>query len=214
MDKPVHAMRKEYRQRGLLEFDADADPQRMFDRWFDDAVRANLPEPNAMSLATVAADGMPSVRIVLLKGYDERGFVFYTNYNSRKGHELVQQPKAAACFWWEGLERQVRVEGEVSQIDPVESDTYFATRPRESQIGTWVSSQSSVIPGRDALEQQLLQTMARFGHRPIPRPPHWGGYRLRASMIEFWQGREHRLHDRLRYTRQVSGAWLRERLSP
>lgn len=214
MDKPVHNMRKEYRQHGLLELNADADPLRMFDRWFDDAVRAGLPEPNAMSVATVSASGMPAVRILLLKGYDERGFVFYTNYKSRKGEELARCPKAAACFWWEGLERQVRIEGEVAQIDPAESDAYFATRPRESQLGAWVSAQSSVIPSREALEQELMQTMARFGHKPIPRPPHWGGYRLRATVIEFWQGREHRLHDRLRYARQASGAWLRERLSP
>lgn len=214
MDKPVHAMRKEYRRNGLQEADVEPDPILLFDRWFDDAVKAALPEPNGMALATIDADGSPSVRIVLLKGYDARGFVFYTNYESRKGAALAANPKTSACFWWEGLERQVRIDGITERISDEESDVYFATRPRESQLGAWVSPQSKVITGRGELEQSLLQYMARFGHKPIPRPPHWGGYRIVPRTLEFWQGREHRLHDRLRYTRQASGAWLRERLAP
>ncbi len=214
MDKPVGHLRKEYTLRALRERDADPDPLRQFDLWFDEAVRSGLTEPNGMTLATVDAAGRPAARIVLLKGYDQRGFVFYTSYESRKARELDVNPRAALCFWWPELERQVRIEGTVEKTSAEESDSYFRSRPRESQLGAWVSDQSAVIAGREVLEQRLAELEAQYAGSEIPRPPRWGGYRLVPDMIEFWQGREARLHDRLRYRRGSGDTWLMERLSP
>lgn len=214
MDRPVSDLRREYSLRGLSEQEAGLDPMHLFDDWFDAAVKAGGCEPNAMSLATVRADGSPAVRVVLLKGYDDRGFVFYTDYASTKGQELAANPLASVCFWWEGLERQVRIEGRVEKVSAEESDAYFASRPRESQLGAWASRQSSALPDRETLEEQLIQVQARFGNGPIDRPPTWGGYRIIATAFEFWQGRPHRLHDRFRFEREIGSPWRRERLSP
>lgn len=212
MDKPISRLRREYSSVGFSEELADPDPIRQFDRWFDDAVRDNVLEPNAMTIATVNADGQPSARVMLLKGYDPQGFIFYTNYLSRKGRELTTNPHAALCFWWAELERQVRVEGVVERISEAESDAYFQSRPRESQIAAWASSQSQVLPDRAALLRQFDELNARYPDTP-PRPPNWGGYRLTPTALEFWQGREFRMHDRLRYTR-TGPLWKLERLSP
>lgn len=214
MDKPISNLRKEYTLRTLREQDADPDPLRQFDIWFDEAVRSGLTEPNGMTLATADAAGRPTARIVLLKGYNQRGFVFYTSYDSRKGRELAANPRAALCFWWPELERQVRIEGTVERTTVEESDCYFRSRPRESQLGAWISDQSGVVAGREVLEQRLAELEARYAGREIPRPPHWGGYRLVPDTIEFWQGREARLHDRLCYRRRPEGTWLVERLFP
>jgi pyridoxamine 5'-phosphate oxidase len=213
-DQPIGELRKEYSLQGLTESQADPDPLRLFDTWFDAAVKAAVTEPNATALATADAAGQPAVRIVLLKGYDARGFVFYSDYRSRKGVELAANPRAALCFWWAELERQVRVEGRVERITADESDGYFASRPRASQLGAWASDQSSPLPGREPLERRLREVETRFAGQPVPRPREWGGYRLRPDSIEFWQGRQQRLHDRLRYRRKPDGGWSLERLSP
>ena len=205
-------LRKDYMQRGLQESDVDPDPIAQFRRWFDEALAAHLPEPNAMTLATATPDGKPSARSVLLKGFDQRGFVFFTNYESRKAHELIANPQAALIFYWAELERQVRVEGSVSRVSEEESDAYFASRPRSSQLGAWTSPQSQVIAGRAVLDQRLEQMGQQFGD-DVPRPPHWGGFRVAPQVIEFWQGRPSRLHDRLRY-RCEDGRWIIERLAP
>jgi pyridoxamine 5'-phosphate oxidase len=197
----------------LREADADPDPLRQFQRWFDAAVAAGLPEPNAMTLATCTADGVPSARIVLLKICDERGLAFFTNYRSRKARELANNPRAALVFFWPALERQVRVEGRVEQVSAEESDVYFASRPVNSRLGAWASDQSAVIPSRDELERKQHEFEAQFPDGRVPRPPHWGGYRVVPDVFEFWQGRPSRLHDRLRY-RRVEGRWVIERLSP
>ena len=214
MDKPISGIRREYALAGLDEERAGDDPIRLFDDWFDAAVRAKTVEPNAMSLATVSSDGRPSVRVLLLKGYDSRGFVFYTNYESRKGADLAANPAAAMCFWWAEMERQVRIEGTAERISPGESDAYFATRPRPSQLGALVSPQSQVISSRAELEQRLRHLEQVHAEQPLSRPRNWGGYRLRPTSVEFWQGRERRLHDRLLYTRQPDGHWARLRLAP
>lgn len=206
-------LRRDYARDGLLEANADPDPFKQFRLWMEQAVHAGLPEPNAMTLATGTPDGRPSARIVLLKGFDERGFTFFSNYGSRKGQELAANPFAALTFFWVELERQVRIEGRVGRVSEAESDEYHATRPRGSQLGAWTSWQSEVIAGRDVLEERLREFTLRFADGPVPRPPHWGGYRLVPEMIEFWQGRPNRLHDRLRY-RLAGGAWVIERLSP
>jgi pyridoxamine 5'-phosphate oxidase len=210
----VADLRKEYTLHGLSEADALPDPIEQFRAWFDAAVAAQLPEPNAMTLATATADGRPSARIVLLKDVDARGFVFFTNYQSRKGSELAENPYAALIFYWAELERQVRIEGVVAQIDPDESEAYFQSRPRGSRLGAWASAQSTVIAGREELERRLDEVTAAYADRVLPRPPHWGGYRVTPDVIEFWQGRPSRLHDRLRYTRNADGGWVIERLSP
>src|SRR5262245_27454283 len=197
----------------LRESDADPDPVRQFQRWFDAAVAAGLPEPNAMTLATCTADGVPSARIVLLKICDERGLAFFTNYRSRKGRELANNPRAALVFFWPALERQVRVEGRVELVSADESDAYFASRPVNSRLGAWASDQSAVIPSREELERKQRELEAQFPDGRVPRPPHWGGYRVVPDVFEFWQGRPSRLHDRLRY-RRVEGRWVIERLSP
>jgi pyridoxamine 5'-phosphate oxidase len=201
-------------QRGLAEGDVDADPIRQFQAWFDAARAASPFEPNAMALATVGADGRPSVRMVLLKGLDERGFVFYTNYESRKGRELEDTPWAALDFFWPAMERQVRVEGTVERVTAEESDTYFHSRPVGSQLGATASRQSEIIPDRDVLEQRVAELSEQYRDQEIPRPEYWGGYRVVPDFIEFWQGRVSRLHDRLRYRLSADGSWKIERLSP
>jgi len=206
-------LRKNYSLGSLDIADADPNPFRQFDVWFKQAIDAQLPEPNTMTLATVDPRGRPSARIVLIKGVDERGFVFFTNYESRKGLELAQNPHASLLFYWIELERQVRVEGAVVKTSAAESDTYFASRPVGSRIGAWASEQSKVIESRAALEAREREFIAQYGDNP-PRPPHWGGYRLIPDAIEFWQGRPSRLHDRLLYTRSGNADWTIARLSP
>jgi pyridoxamine 5'-phosphate oxidase len=213
MELSLAAMRRDYAAKGLAEADADPDPIAQFQRWFDDARRAEVQEPNAMALATVDAAGQPAARMVLLKGLDARGLAFYTNRDSRKARELLENPKAALVFWWGPIERQVRFEGMIEAVDPAEADAYFASRPRGSQLAAWASAQSSVIEGRAALEAAERAQRERFGEGEVPRPPFWGGYRLVPAVVEFWHGRESRLHDRLRYTR-TQGGWRIERLAP
>ncbi|MCA9981608.1 MAG: pyridoxamine 5'-phosphate oxidase [Anaerolineales bacterium] len=209
-------IRVEYHQGGLEEIDAPSDPLVLFAAWFNTAVEANLHEPNGMTLATCNAAGQPSARVVLLKGYDEAGFVFFTNYESRKGQEIAANGYAALVFWWGPLERQVRIEGTVGRVSAEESDAYFLSRPRGSQLGAWVSPQSEPIHGREVLETRLQAVQETYGiDRPVPRPPHWGGYRVVPERIEFWQGRPSRLHDRFLYERESpTGAWHRTRLAP
>lgn len=207
-------LRKEYGAGGLTEADAGDDPFALFRRWFDAAQMAGLHEPNAMTLATCTPDGIPSARAVLLKGVDERGFTFFTNYDSRKGRELAANPRAALLFLWHPLERQIRIEGVVEVVTPAESDAYFATRPLGSRLGAWASPQSAVIPGREFLETQHAELTAKYPDGTVPRPSNWGGYRVVPSTIEFWQGRPSRLHDRVRFTRKPGGAWAKDRLAP
>ena len=206
-------LRKDYTQATLDEADALANPFEFFKLWFDQALNADLPEPNAMTLATVGSDLRPSTRVVLIKGYDERGIVWYTNYDSRKGRQIAGNPYAALQFHWVELERVVRIEGVVEKVSDEESDEYFASRPLDSRIGAWASPQSQVISGRGVLVANAAKYGAQFLLKP-PRPPHWGGYRLKPDQWEFWQGRKSRLHDRLRYSQGTDGAWLRERLAP
>ena len=206
-------IRSEYRRAELREVDIDADPIVQFRRWFDDALTAEVNEPNAMCLATATPDAYPAARVVLLKEVDDRGFVFYTDYRSRKSQELSDNPHASLCFFWSELERQVRVSGAVQRVSRADSEAYFQSRPRESRIGAWTSLQSSEIASREQLEQQWTDNVARFGDGPVPLPDHWGGFRVIPEEIEFWQGRPGRLHDRLQYRRE-SGAWHCRRLSP
>ncbi|MFL5804886.1 MAG: pyridoxamine 5'-phosphate oxidase [Roseiflexaceae bacterium] len=207
-------LREEYETQGLNEGDLVADPLAQFHIWFGQAVAAGLPQPNAMTLATAGIDGQPAARMVLLKGLDEQGFVFYTNYESRKAAELAANPWAALVFFWVELHRQVRVEGRVAKVTAEESDEYFASRPAGSQIGAAASPQSHVIAGRAPLEARVRELEVAYAGRAVPRPPYWGGYRLIPTAIEFWQGRPNRLHDRLRYRRDAMGGWLIERLAP
>ena len=207
-------LRKSYTLGSLTETEVDPDPIVQFERWFEHAVKSEVPEPNAMTLATVSADHRPSARIVLIKGVDARGFTFFTNYESRKGHDLAANPHASLLFHWIELERQVRIEGRVEKTTAAESDAYFHSRPLNSRIGAWASEQSQVIESRAVLEAREKAISAQYGEHP-PRPPHWGGYRLIPDAMEFWQGRPSRLHDRLLYTRAVEGGdWQIARLSP
>lgn len=214
MDTSVATLRKDYTKQGLREIDLNSDPVQQFKKWLEQAIEAQLPEPNAMTISTATTDGKPAARMVLLKDFDDRGFVFYTNYESHKGQQLTQNPQAALVFWWAELERQVRIEGQVTQVSSQESDEYFHSRPINSQLGAWVSNQSQEVACREVLEQRLAELQAKYAQQTIPRPAHWGGYRVIPSEIEFWQGRPSRLHDRLLYRRQNDGSWLIKRLSP
>ena len=205
--------RKTYSNHSLDVADVSDSPREQFAKWFDEAIEAIPEEANAMTLATASAGGMPSARIVLLKDFDERGFVFYTNYNSRKGRELLENAYAALVFWWQPLERQVRVEGLVEKLPAEESDAYFLTRPRGSQLGAWASPQSGEISNREELEERLSKYATQFEDAPMKRPSHWGGYVVKPSRIEFWQGRPDRVHDRVVYQRDESG-WRVVRLAP
>jgi pyridoxamine 5'-phosphate oxidase len=211
---PIASLRQEYSRASLLEQDAASDPFDQFGKWFDEARKAELPDPNAMTLATVDEDGQPSARIVLLKGFDRDGFLWFTNYHSRKGHALQAQPRAALLFYWQQLERQVSIEGRVERISAAESEAYFMSRPRASRIGALASEQSAPIAGREQLDAKFAAAVARVGDDEPMRPAQWGGYRLTPHRIEFWQGRSSRLHDRLVYTLAADQGWLRERLQP
>jgi pyridoxamine 5'-phosphate oxidase len=213
LDREVAALREEYTRTGLAEADVAPDPVVQFRTWFRDALAADLHEPNAMILATATADGKPSARTVLVKGYDERGFVFYTNFEGRKARELETNPQCALLFYWGELERQVRIEGRASRVSGEESDAYFMSRPRGSRLGAWASEQSRPVQGRSVLEERVRALEAEYEGREIPRPPFWGGYRVEPHTIEFWQGRENRLHDRLVYLRN-EGGWKIVRLQP
>lgn len=206
-------LRKEYSGRPLDEASVAADPIGQFQVWFDEAVASGLREPNAMTLATVGPDQRPAARVVLLKEFDRAGFVFFTNYESRKGRELEGAGQAALVFYWAELERQVRIEGTVARVAPAESDSYFASRPAGARLGAWASPQSRVIAGRAELDERLAAVAARFGESEVERPAHWGGYRVAPELVEFWQGRPSRLHDRIQY-RLAGGGWAIERLAP
>ncbi|WP_310565229.1 pyridoxamine 5'-phosphate oxidase [Hydrogenophaga sp.] len=206
-------LRKSYEKAELSETASHADPLQQFDQWLNEAIQGEVPEPNAMTLATVGSDLRPSTRVVLIKGFDARGIVWYTNYNSQKGRELAGNPYAALQFHWVEMERVVRIEGLVEKVSDEESDEYFKSRPLDSRIGAWASPQSEVIDSRTVLVTNAAKYGAQFLLHP-PRPPHWGGYRLKPDTWQFWQGRKSRLHDRLRYTLQADGGWLRERLAP
>ncbi len=214
MDRKVADLRNEYTRAGLDETSLRPDPLAQFRGWFEDALAAGLHEPNAMTLATATPDGRPSARVVLLKGFDERGFVFYTNYEGRKGEELGRNPRAALVFYWGELERQVRIEGRASRVPERESDAYYASRPRGSRLGAWASEQSRPVEGREVLESRLRALEREYEGREVPRPPFWGGYRVEPEAVEFWQGRQNRLHDRIVYRRRGAGGWEIERLQP
>ncbi|NET53064.1 MAG: pyridoxamine 5'-phosphate oxidase [Merismopedia sp. SIO2A8] len=214
----VADLRKDYRSSTLDRTDVCDDPIKQFQRWWQEVLAANIPEPNGMTLATATPDGHPSARIVLLKGFDQRGFCFFTNYTSRKGNELTANPHAALVFWWEPLERQVRIEGTVEKMATDESDTYFNSRPKGSRIGAWASPQSQVIGDRQVLEESQTALENEYANQDnIPRPPHWGGFRLVPTQVEFWQGRSSRLHDRICYTKKMAAShstWNITRLAP
>jgi pyridoxamine 5'-phosphate oxidase len=209
----ISHLRRDYPGKPLLEADAGDDPLALFARWFDD-IRDLEPDPTAMALATATRDGRPSVRTVLLKAFDAGGFVFYTNYDSRKARELAENNQASLLFFWRSLERQVRIDGPVEKVVEAESDEYFRSRPLESRVSVYASRQSSAIAGRQVLDDLFEQASARFRQGDVPRPAWWGGYRVVPRELEFWQGRLHRMHDRLRYVKQSDGSWLRERLAP
>ncbi|HUO57990.1 MAG TPA: pyridoxamine 5'-phosphate oxidase [bacterium] len=215
MKKPsIAKLTRQYPDRKLLEKTAPANPFRLFHHWFAEAANAKLLDPHAMALSTVSAGGKPTARMVLLKALDNKGFVFFTNYLSRKGKELHQNPAACLLFFWPELGRQIRIEGRAQKVTSKESDDYFKTRPLGSQLSAWASHQSQVVPNREVLEKKMRELGKKYHHRPVPRPPHWGGYRVLPSAIEFWSGRRNRLHDRLVYRRKGPGGWKRERLSP
>lgn len=215
MNTNIAELRKEYTAHSLEMEDVDADPIRQFERWFQEALNAELPEPNAMVLSTADRSGMPSARVVLLKGIEEGHFLFYTNYQSRKGQELEQNPRAALTFLWHDLQRQVRIAGSVERLSPEVSTDYFQSRPKGSQIGAWASPQSQVIDSRAVLQANVEELEAAYAQaEQLPRPEHWGGYRIKPSYVEFWQGRSNRLHDRIVYLRPGEDEWKRERLAP
>ena len=215
MDSSIADLRQNYTLAGLSEADLDSNPIQQFNLWFEQALAADLIEPNAMTLATATADGKPSARIVLLKGVSERGFVFYTNYGSQKGRQLIANPYAALVFHWDKLERQIRIEGKVEKLSSAESLEYFHSRPKASQLGAWTSNQSQVIANREVLEQKLASLQAQHSDEAtIPLPEHWGGFRVVPNRLEFWQGRPSRLHDRLLYDLEADGSWSISRLAP
>lgn len=214
MSQSIAAIRKDYQQHTLTEAEVAAQPIDQFTTWWQEAQASEIDEINAMTLATASADGVPSARIVLLKGYDEKGFVFFTNYNSFKGRQLEENPRACLVFFWKELERQVRITGLIQKVSEKESDDYFHSRPVGSQIGAWVSPQSQVIYSRQQLEEKEKDLTAGFDGKEIPRPTHWGGYCVQPLIIEFWQGRPSRLHDRIQYTLEDNGGWKIERLAP
>lgn len=214
MDSPIADLRQNYTLAGLSEADLDSDPIAQFNVWFQQALDADLLEPNAMTLATATAEGKPSARIVLLKGVDERGFVFYTNYESQKGQELIANPYAALVFLWNKLERQIRIEGKVEKLSVEESRNYFHSRPKASQLGAWASEQSRPVPDREILETRLQELQAEYENEIVPIPEHWGGFRVIPDRLEFWQGRPSRLHDRLVYDLKNDNSWQISRLSP
>ncbi|HTQ31580.1 MAG TPA: pyridoxamine 5'-phosphate oxidase [Opitutaceae bacterium] len=212
---PFYAeLRHDYNLAGLSEKDLARDPFRQFEKWFQEAEAAKIPEPNAMTVATAGRDGRPAARTMLLKGLDGRGFVFYTNFDSRKGRELEANPRAALLFPWIALERQVAAEGPVVRVAREEAEAYFHSRPRLSQLAAWASPQSAIISGRAVLDEAMKMLEKKYAGAEVPLPPHWGGFRLIPETVEFWQGRRSRLHDRLRYRREKNGEWLVERLAP
>ncbi len=210
----IASIRKEYKLKSLDEAAAAGNAIKQFDQWWQDSINSEIDEVNAFTLATAAADGKPAARIVLLKGYDEKGFVFFTNYQSHKGQELATNPQGCMVFFWKELERQIRIEGSIEKISTEESDEYYFSRPLSSQVGAWASPQSSVIKNREVIEDSVKKYEAQFAGSSISRPPHWGGYRLQPQAIEFWQGRPSRLHDRLLYTLLENNEWKIERLAP
>ncbi len=213
-NKDIQSLRREYRLRSLLEKDVDSNPMLQFEKWWDEAIKNNIVEPNAMTLATCNSSGKPSARIVLLKGLHEDGFLFFTNYDSRKGKEIEINPFVSLVFLWKEIERQVRIEGSVEKISEAESDAYFSKRPRESRIGAWSSHQSTPIERREVLEKNYEQYDKKFTTDDVPRPKNWGGYIVHPNLIEFWQGRQGRLHDRLQYNLSANKTWKIERLAP
>ena len=212
--KDIASIRKDYTQQTLNESDVYNNPFVQFTKWWDEATASAIDEVNAMTLATASPDGIPSARIVLLKGYDDMGFVFYTNYESYKAQQIAENPRATLLFFWKELERQVRITGIAEKVSDAENDEYFSSRPEGSKIGAWVSPQSHVIENREWLENKVKEVETNFSGKEINRPPHWGGYRVKPVEIEFWQGRSSRLHDRIQYILQENGDWLIERLAP
>lgn len=214
INQKIADLRQDYRRATLNEREVATGPMQQFDRWWQEVLAGEIDEPNAMTLATSSASGMPSARIVLLKSFDEKGFLFFTNYESRKGRELAENPRATLLFFWKELERQVRVEGRVEKVPAAVSDEYFNSRPVGSRIGAIASPQSEVIGGREVLEEKVKSLEAQYLQHPPQRPAHWGGYLVVPEQVEFWQGRSSRLHDRLRYTAEAGGGWKIERLAP
>lgn len=214
MGNIIADIRRDYKLQSLQEKDVADQPIAQFDRWWKDAIESELDEVNAMTLATADATGAPSARIVLLKGFDERGFVFFTNYNSKKGQDIAANPRVSLVFFWKELERQVNISGSIEKVPVAESDAYFQSRPVGSRIGAWCSPQSTVIADRQILEDNITKYQAQFGDGPIPKPDHWGGYLVQPKTVEFWQGRSSRLHDRIKYLKKDQGLWIIERLAP
>ncbi len=214
MGNIIADIRRDYKLQSLQEKDVAEQPIAQFDRWWKDAMESELDEVNAMTLATADASGAPSARIVLLKGYDERGFVFFTNYNSKKGQDIAANPRVSLVFFWKELERQVNISGSIEKVSVAESDAYFQSRPVGSRIGAWCSPQSTVIADRQILEDNITKYQAQFGDGSIPKPDHWGGYLVQPQSVEFWQGRSSRLHDRIKYRKNDQGLWIIERLAP